>query len=80
MATDAENIATIKTNTLTKLAALSDPATAYITYVENGKKMNWVEYQKFLQEQVAWCDQQLAATEPFEIITYGVPGRPGYYP
>lgn len=70
MATDAENIATIKSNTLAKLAELSDPATAYVSYTENGKTMSWNEYQRVLTERVAWCDKMLAAADPFVIETF----------
>lgn len=71
MATDLENIATIKTNTLAKLAEIS--AVYKPTYSENGRQFGWTEYQKYLQDRVSWCDTQLGANDPFEIITYGIP-------
>ena len=73
MATDLENIATIKRNTLALLATLSDPDAPSLTYSENGRKFSWTEYQKHLMARVEWCDAQLGANEPFEVVTYGVP-------
>jgi hypothetical protein len=69
MATDAENIATIKSNALARLAEIT--AAKKPSYTENGRSVSWAEYHKILSDQVAWCDQQLAAIEPFEVITYG---------
>ncbi len=68
MATDLENIQTIKSNTLAQLAELS--ASRKPSYSENGRSFSWNEYLKLLQDRVAWCDQQLAANEPFEVTTY----------
>lgn len=71
MPTDAENIATIKSNTLAMLAAMS--VSPKLTYSENGRSWSWTEYQEMLQKRVEWCNQQLAAEEPFEIESYGIP-------
>lgn len=70
MATDLENIKTIKSNTLSKLATLSDPTNTYLTYSENGRTFSWTEYQEHLQRRLDWCDAQLAANEPIEVVTH----------
>jgi len=68
MATDAENIATIKSNALARLAEIT--AAPKPSYSENGRSWSWNEYHKMLREQVDWANSQLAAQEPFEVITY----------
>lgn len=72
MAKDLENIQTIKSNTLALLATLSDPTAPSLTYSENGRKFSWTEYQKYLQARVEWCDAQLNANEPFEVVTQAI--------
>lgn len=68
MATDAENLATIKSNALARLAEIT--AAPKPTYSENGRSFSWNEYAEMLQKQVAWCNEQLSAEQPFEHITY----------
>ncbi len=68
MATDAANIATIKSNTLSLLAELS--ATPKLSYTENGRTFDWTEYQAMLQKRVDWCNAQLGSEEPFVIETF----------
>ncbi len=64
-----EQIETIKTNTLAQMAAVS--AERKPTYTENGQSFAWTEYLNHLQRRVDWCNEQLAAEEPFEIPTQG---------
>ncbi len=64
-----EQIETIKTNTLAQMAAVS--AERKPTYSEDGQSFSWTEYLNHLQRRVDWCNQQLAAEEPFEIPTQG---------
>lgn len=64
-----EQIETIKSNTLAQMAAVS--AERKPTYTENGQSFAWTEYLNHLQRRVDWCNQQLAAEEPFEIPTQG---------
>jgi hypothetical protein len=64
-----EQIETIKTNTLAQMAAVS--AERKPTYTEDGQSFAWTEYLNHLQRRVDWCNQQLAAEEPFEIPTQG---------
>ena len=74
MATNSENIATIKSNTLALLATLSDPTSPRLSYSENGRKFSWTEYQAHLLKRVDWCDAQLTAEQgPVEVVSYGVP-------
>lgn len=64
-----EQIETIKTNTLAQMAAVS--AERKPTYSEDGQSFAWTEYLNHLQRRVDWCNEQLAAEEPFEIPTQG---------
>lgn len=65
MPADSTQIATIKTQTLALIAQIT--ATPKPSYSIDGQSVSWGEYLRQLQETVAWCDQQLAAAEPFEI-------------
>lgn len=67
MPTNAEQIATIKTQTLALIASIT--AQPKPNYSINGQSVSWGEYLKQLQETVAWCDAQLSSEEPFEIQT-----------
>lgn len=69
MATDAENIATIKSQTLALITSLTlNPKP---TYTIDGQTVSWGDYLKQLRDTVAWCDQQLQNTSPFEITSMG---------
>ncbi|MBE6424514.1 MAG: hypothetical protein IJD43_11320 [Thermoguttaceae bacterium] len=39
------------------------------TYSVENQSVSWETYLKQLQTTVTWCDQQIAAAEPFEIRT-----------
>ena len=39
------------------------------TYSVENQSVSWETYLKQLQATVTWCDQQIAAAEPFEIRT-----------
>ena len=69
MATDAEQIATIKTQTLANIVAIT--ANPKPNYNIDGQSISWGDYLKQLQDTVAWCDTQLNAAEPFEEKSYG---------
>lgn len=64
-----EQLETIKSNTLAQMAAVS--AERKPSYSEGGQTFNWTEYLEHLERRVDWCNQQLAAEEPFEIPTQG---------
>lgn len=69
MPTDAEQLATIKSQALANLVAIT--ANPKPSYDIDGQEVEWTEYQKMLQDQVAWVDGQLAAASPFEIHSVG---------
>ena len=69
MPTDAEQVATIKSQALANLVAIT--ANPKPSYDIDGQEVEWTEYQKMLQDQVAWADKQLAAETPFEIHSVG---------
>jgi hypothetical protein len=60
MATDAETVATIKSQTLAILADITaNPRPTYT--IEGGRTVEWTEYLRELKETIAWCDERLAA-------------------
>jgi len=66
---DAETIATIKTQTLAVISQItSKPKPSYSI---DGQSVSWGAYLKQLQETVAWCDRQLNSETPFEISSQG---------
>ena len=67
MPTNAEQIATIKSQTLAIIADLTTAPKP--SYSINGQSVSWSQYLKDLQQTVAWCDQQLNSEAPFEIQT-----------
>jgi hypothetical protein len=64
-----EQLQTIKANTLAQMAQVS--AERKPSYTEDGQTFQWTEYLEHLQRRVDWCNQQLAAEEPFEFPTQG---------
>jgi hypothetical protein len=69
MPTDAEQIATIKSQALANLVAIT--ATPKPSYDIDGQEVSWTEYHDMLQKQVAWADTQLAGETPLEQHTVG---------
>jgi hypothetical protein len=67
---DLEQLRAIKANTLAQMEAVSSERKP--SYSENGQSFNWTAYLDHLQRRVDWCNQQLAAEEPFEIESRGV--------
>ena len=67
MASDAEQIALIKSQTLSLIAAIT--ANPKPTYDIDGQSVAWTEYLRRLQETVEWCDGRLAVEGPFEFST-----------
>ena len=70
MPTDAEQIATIKRQTLALIAEIT--ANPKPTYDIDGQKVSWGQYLGQLQATVEWCDQQAAAAAPVEVRTQGI--------
>ena len=64
-----EQLQTIKANTLAQMAQVS--AEQKPSYTEDGQTFQWTEYLEHLQRRVDWCNQQMAAEEPFEFPTQG---------
>jgi hypothetical protein len=69
MANDAEQIATIRSQALANIAAMT--ASPKPSYSIDGQSVSWNEYLKQQQEIVTWCDQQSAASQPFEFLSQG---------
>ena len=69
MATDAEQLATIKSQALANLVAIT--ANPKPTYDIDGQEVEWTAYHKMLQDQVTWADKQLAGEQPVEIHSVG---------
>ncbi len=69
MPTDAEQFATIKTQTLAIIATIT--ANPKPSYTIDGQTVLWSAYLRTLRETVKWTDDQLAATAPFEIRSQG---------
>lgn len=69
MPTDAEQIATIKTQTLARIVEIT--ASPKPTYNIDGQSISWTEYLAQLQATVRWCDQQAAGDSPCEVLTQG---------
>ena len=66
---DAEQIATIKTQTLARIAEIT--AEPKPTYNIDGQKVDWADYLNQLQQTVDWCNRKLAAEGPFEFRSQG---------
>ena len=69
MPSDAEQIATIKTQTLARIAEIT--AEPKPTYDIDGQKIDWGDYLGQLQKTVDWCNEKLAAEEPCEFRSQG---------
>lgn len=69
MSTDLEELAAIRSQTLARIAEIT--AQPKPTYNIDGQMVAWAEYLKQLQQTVDWCDQKLAAAEPFEFRSGG---------
>lgn len=69
MATDAEELAAIKTLAIARLKELL--ASPKPSYNVDGQSVSWNEYHRMLVEQIKSIDEILGADEPFEIHTQG---------
>lgn len=69
MPTDLEQLQTIKSQTLATIAELT--AAPKPTYSIDGQQVMWADYLAQLRQTVAWCDEQIAANEPFETHSRG---------
>jgi hypothetical protein len=66
---DAETIATIKSQTLAVLAEIT--ANPKPTYQIDGQMVAWSGYLTLLQQTVDWCNEKLAGEAPFEVHSQG---------
>lgn len=69
MPSDAQQIATIKTQTLARIAEIT--AQPKPTYNVDGQMIAWSDYLEQLRQTVDWCNQKLAGEEPFEFQSRG---------
>ena len=69
MPSDAQQIATIKTQTLARMAEIT--AEPKPTYNVDGQMIAWADYLKQLQRTIDWCNEKLAGEEPFEFQSQG---------
>lgn len=72
MATDAENIATIRSNLLTKLA--TESANPKPSYSIDGQSVDWNGYRAALMKQIADLNAMAAQVNgPFEVTDLMLP-------
>ena len=69
MSTDAQQIATIKSQTLARIAEIT--AQPKPTYQIDGQMVAWGGYLAILQQTVDWCNEKLAGETPFEERSQG---------
>jgi hypothetical protein len=69
MTTDAQQIATIKSQTLARIAEIT--AQPKPTYQIDGQLVAWGDYLSQLQRVVDWCNERLSGEAPFEIRSQG---------
>lgn len=69
MPTNAEQLATIKTQTLAVIVTIT--ANPKPSYNIDGQSISWGDYLKQLQDTVAFVDKQLASLVPYEIHSRG---------
>jgi len=69
MATDFEQIATIKTQTLARIAEIT--AQPKPSYQIDGQEVGWSDYLRQLRGTVEWCNRQLAGHSPTEVRSQG---------
>jgi len=41
------------------------------SYSIDGQNVSWSDYLSRLQSTISWCDEQLAADDPFELQSQG---------
>ena len=70
MPSDAEQIATIKTQTLARIADIT--AEPKPNYHIDGQAVSWADYLEQLQRTIDWCNEKLAGEEPFEFQSQAV--------
>jgi hypothetical protein len=69
MSTDAQQLATIKSQTLARMAEIT--AQPKPTYQIDGQLVAWGDYLSQLQRTIDWCNEKLAADWPVEVRSQG---------
>ncbi len=69
MPTNLQHVESIKAQSLALIAEIT--ANPKPSYSIDGQSVSWGDYLRQLQETVAWCDQQLAGEDPFEVHSTG---------
>jgi len=69
MPTDLEQMATIKSQTLARMAEIT--AQPKPTYQIDGQLVAWGDYLAQLHRTVDWCNEKLAGEAPFEVRSQG---------
>ena len=69
MPSDVQQIATIKSQTLARMAEIT--AQPKPTYQIDGQLVAWGDYLTQLQRTVDWCNEKLAGEAPFEVQSQG---------
>jgi hypothetical protein len=69
MPTDLEQIVTIKSQTLARMAEIT--AQPKPTYQIDGQSVAWGDYLVQLQKTVDWCNEKLAGESPVEVQSQG---------
>jgi hypothetical protein len=69
MSTDAQQIATIKSQTLARIVEITSQPNP--TYQIDGQLVSWGDYLSQLQRTIDWCNEKLAGETPFEIRSQG---------
>ncbi|MBN2581414.1 MAG: hypothetical protein JXB10_20705 [Pirellulales bacterium] len=70
MPSDREQIVLIKTQTLTRIAEITENPKP--TYQIDGQLVVWGDYLNQLRGTVEWCNAQLAAETPIEVQSRGI--------
>jgi hypothetical protein len=69
MPTDAEQLATIKSQTLAVIAEIT--AAPKPSYNIDGQNVLWGDYLTRLQQTIDWCNEKIGAETPFEVHSRG---------
>lgn len=70
MATDAETLATIKSNILALISDITSKPKP--NYNIDGQSVSWQSYLDSLWSKVKEIDAQIALTEPYEEVSQGI--------
>lgn len=67
--TRLENLITARDGFTARLAEASTDCKP--SYSIDGQSVNWVQYYRFLSEQIDKLDAQIAAAQPYEFVSKG---------